>query len=139
MQKIAATRAGAWFLARTQYHLHRIVFKLSNDRTTMAGAMTGIPVVILANKGANSGLIRTPPLVYQRPGESRHPDSDRLQFWPGPQSSMVLQFAGESRSKLYTQNGLTQTYTAHEAQGGEYGRYWSYALDNYIGFPRYKV
>jgi deazaflavin-dependent oxidoreductase (nitroreductase family) len=139
IQKIASTRPGAWFLARTQHHLDRIVFKLSNGRTTMAGAMTGIPVVVLANKGAKSGLIRTIPLLCiedeENPGVLVLIASN---FGQGHNPAWYYNLMANPEATC-TLDGLSHKYAAHEAQGEEYERYWGYALDTYIGFPDYKI
>ncbi len=139
MQTIASSKPGAWFLARTQHHLDRVFFKLSGGRTTMAGMLVGLPVVVLANKGAKSGLIRTIPLLCIEDEESpetliliasnfgqTHNPAWYYNLLANPEASCTL-------------NGLTQTYTAHEAKGAEYDRCWAYALDTYMGFPHYKI
>lgn len=139
MHKIASSKPGAWFLARTQHHLDRIFFKLSGGRTTMAGIMTGLSVVVLANKGAKSGLIRTIPLLCID-------DEDN----PGVLALVASNFGQSHNPAWYynlkanpeancTLNGLTRTYLAREAEGEEYQRFWNFALDTYMGFPHYKA
>ena len=139
MQKIASSKPGAWFLARTQHHLDRIFFKLSSGRTTMAGMMTGLPVVVLANKGAKSGLIRTIPLLCIE--DEDNPETLILiasNFGQAHNPAWYYNLLANPEATC-TLNGLTHTYTAHEAQGEEYERCWTYALDTYMGFPHYKI
>ena len=139
MQKIASSKPGAWFLARTQHHLDRLFFKLSGGRTTMAGAMTGLPVVVLANKGAKSGLIRTIPLLCIE--DEVNPDILILvasNFGQAHNPAWYYNLLANPEANC-TLNGLTRTYIAHEAQDEQYTRYWSYALNTYMGFPHYKV
>ena len=139
MQKIASTAPGAWFLARAMHHMDRMVFKLSGGRTTMAGVMTGLPVVVLATKGAKSGLIRTIPLLCiedeERPGTLAVVASNFGQSH-NPAWYYNLKANPETTGSI---NGLVSSYAAHEAKDEEYERFWNYALDTYIGFPSYKV
>lgn len=139
MQKIASTAPGAWFLARAMHHLDRIVFRLSGGRTTMASVMTGLPVVVLATKGAKSGLIRTIPLLCIE-------DEDH----PGTVAVVASNFGQLHNPAWYYNlkanpevtgsiNGQLRTYATREAKDAEYERFWNYALDTYIGFPSYKV
>lgn len=139
MQKIASSTPGAWFLARTQHHLDRVFFNLSGGRTTMAGAMTGLPVVIVASKGARSGIVRTIPLLCID-------DED----YPGTLAVVASNF-GQARNPAWyynlkahpevdcTLHGEKLRYRGREAEGEEYQRFWQYALDTYIGFPQYKM
>ena len=66
IQRIAASKPGAWFFARTLHHFDRIFLKLSGGRETMTGLVGGLPVVFLTSKGAKSGLPRTVPLLCVR-------------------------------------------------------------------------
>lgn len=139
MQKIASSKPGAWFLARTQHHLDRIVFKLSGGRTTMAGVLTGLPVVILANKGAKSGLIRTIPLLCIE--DEKNPDHLILiasNFGQSHNPAWYYNLRANPQANC-TLDGVTRTYHAREAQGEDYERCWSYALDTYMGFPHYQI
>ena len=139
MQKIASSKPGAWVFARTQHHLDRLVFKLSGGRTTMAGVLTGLPVVMLANKGAKSGLIRTIPLLCI--GDEENPDNlilvaSNFGQRHHPAWYYNLRANPQANCTLY---GITRTYRAREATGEDYERYWSHALDVYMGFPHYKI
>lgn len=139
MHTIASSKAGAWFLARTQHHLDRAVFKLSGGRTTMAGVMTGIPIVVLATRGAKSGIIRTTPLLCIEDEDS-----------PGRLAVVASNFGQLHNPAWYynlkanpqvtgTLHGVASTYAVHEAVEQEYDKFWNYALDTYMGFPHYKV
>ncbi len=35
-------------------------------------------------------------------------------------------------------DGRSEAYTAHEAAGEEYDRFWGYAVDTYFGYAAYK-
>lgn len=139
MQKIASSKPGAWFLARFQHHLDRLVFKWSGGRTTMAGVLTGLPVVVLTTKGAKTGLPRTIPLLcifdQQQTGTlaliasnfgQAHNPAWYHNLKANPEASCTL-------------DGATRTYRAREIEGEEYERIWRYALATYLGFPHYKI
>ena len=138
MHRIASSSPGAWFMARTQHHLDRIVFNVSGGRTTMAGVMTGLSVVVLSAKGAKSGVIRDIPLLCIE-------DEDE----PGVFAIIASNFGqGHNPAWYYnlrahpsvncTLRGVTKKHIATEVDGDEYARYWAYALDTYMGFPHYK-
>jgi len=74
MQKIAASRLGAWFFSRTLHHFDRICLKLTGGRLTLANLLSGLPVVVVTTTGSKSGLPRTLPLLYI----SDQPDSRRF-------------------------------------------------------------
>jgi deazaflavin-dependent oxidoreductase (nitroreductase family) len=138
MQKIASSRPGAWFLARTQHHLDRLVFRLSAGRTTMAGVMTGLAVVVVETIGAKTGLTRTIPLL------SIEDEEDPRRF------AIVASNFGQTHHPAWYFNlrahprvrcsldGNSAEYIAHEASGDEYQRFWNYALATYMGFPHYQ-
>lgn len=138
MHQVASTSAGAWFLARTQHHLDRIVFKLSGGRTTMAGIITGLSVVVLSAKGAKSGVIRDIPLLCvedeAEPGVFAIVASN---FGQGHNPAWYYNLKANPQASC-TLRGQIQDYMATELKGDEYQRYWGYALDTYMGFPHYK-
>jgi len=63
MQHIAATRAGAWFFARTVHHIDLVLLRLSRGRTTLPGLVAGLPVLTVSTTGARTGQRRTSPLL----------------------------------------------------------------------------
>jgi deazaflavin-dependent oxidoreductase (nitroreductase family) len=63
MQHVAATRAGAWFFAKTLERVDKALLRLSRDRVTLPGAMAGLPVVTITTIGARTGQRRSAPLV----------------------------------------------------------------------------
>jgi len=138
MHQIASTSAGAWFMARTQHHLDRIVFKLSGGRTTMAGVLTGLSVVVLSAKGAKSGVIRDIPLLCiedeAEPGIFAIVASN---FGQGHNPAWYYNLKANPQTRC-TLRGQSQDYVATELEGDEYQRYWGYALATYMGFPHYK-
>src|SRR3954462_11963418 len=69
LQRLPATRPGAWFFARTSHHLDRWTLQLSGGRYTLANLLTGIPVLTLTTTGARSGQPRSVPLLGFPDGE----------------------------------------------------------------------
>ena len=138
MHQVASTKAGAWFLARTQHHLDRVIFKLSGGRTTLAGILTGLSVVVLSAKGAKSGVIRDIPLLCiedeTEPGVFAIVASN---FGQGHHPAWYYNLKAYPEVSC-TLRGQAQHYSATELEGEEYARYWGYALDTYMGFPHYK-
>lgn len=136
VQKIASSRPGAWFFARTLPYFDRVVFKLSGGRATMTSALAGLPVVLLTTTGAKSGLPRTLPLLFIRD------DPDRFALvasnW-GQRHYPAWYFNLKANPRaIGSICGQTETYVAHEASGEEYERFWQYAANTYIGYPLYK-
>jgi len=63
VQHIAATRAGAWFFARTLDHIDRGLLQLSRGQVTLPGALAGLPVLTVTTTGARTGQRRSAPLI----------------------------------------------------------------------------
>ncbi len=138
IQKIASSRPGAWFLSRVQHRFDRVFLRLTKNRVTLTGILSGLPVVILTTIGAKSGLRRTLPLLCIR--DERDPNT----------FAVVASNWGQSRYPAWYFNlkanpgatcsirGQVGEYVAHEADGEEYERFWQCARDTYIGFPLYE-
>jgi deazaflavin-dependent oxidoreductase (nitroreductase family) len=138
MQKMGSTRLGAWFFSHTQSHLDKMILKLTNNRTTITNILAGFPIIVLTSKGAQSGLLRTVPLVGV-PDES---GSDRI--------ALIASNYGKKRYPAWYHNlkanpqamgsirGQTTDYFAREAEGEEYDRFWVAAKDIYKGFSNYQ-
>ncbi|MEW5873465.1 MAG: nitroreductase family deazaflavin-dependent oxidoreductase [Chloroflexota bacterium] len=138
MQRIAASKPGAWFYSRTLHHFDRLFLKLSGNRVAMTSLVAGLPVVILTSKGAKSGLPRTVPLLCIQ--DESEPGSFALiaTNWgqkPYPSWYFNLKANPEATCSIA---GKAGKYLAHEAQGEEYERFWEYALNTYLGYPLYK-
>lgn len=63
MQKIAASKPGAWLFSKTLHFQDKVLFKLSGGRLTIPTLLAGLPVVMLTTTGAKSGTARTMPLL----------------------------------------------------------------------------
>jgi deazaflavin-dependent oxidoreductase (nitroreductase family) len=138
MQKIAASRPGAWFFSRTLHHFDRAVLALTGGRTTLAAVMAGLPVVVLVTTGAKSGLSRENPLLYIR--DESNPSTFAIvgSNW-GQRRYPAWYFNLKANPHAVCSiRGKTGEYLAHEAVGDEYERFWQRATNTYIGFPLYK-
>jgi deazaflavin-dependent oxidoreductase (nitroreductase family) len=69
MQHIAATRAGAWFFAKTLHHIDRALLRLSRGQVTLPGVVAGLPVLTVTTTGARTGQRRSAPLLGVPAGE----------------------------------------------------------------------
>jgi deazaflavin-dependent oxidoreductase (nitroreductase family) len=69
MQHIAATRAGAWFFAKTLHHVDRALLRVSRGQVTLPGVVAGLPVLTVTTTGARTGQRRSAPLLGVPAGE----------------------------------------------------------------------
>lgn len=138
MQKIASSRPGAWFFARTQHHFDRLLLKLTNNKTTLTSILSGLPVVMLTSTGAKSGVPRTVPLI----GIQDETGSGKI--------ALIASNWGQKHHPGWYYNlkanpqvhcwiaGKDGNYTAHEAEDEEYDHYWQTATEMYGGYSQYK-
>lgn len=63
LRRAAGMRPLSWLLARTAQPVDRLFFRASGRRTTLVGALSGLPVVMLTTRGARSGRLLTSPVV----------------------------------------------------------------------------
>jgi deazaflavin-dependent oxidoreductase (nitroreductase family) len=138
VQKLASTRAGAWFLSLTLHRLDSALLSWTRNRTSLTAILAGVPIVALTCIGAKSGTRRTVPLLCV-------PDADPNTF------ALVASNWGQHHHPGWYYNllahpratcvidGRTGEYVAHPAEGEEYERFWQRAADIYAGFPLYKI
>ena len=69
VQKITASRPGAWTAQRILYPIDKGLFRASDGKVTVPGLMAGLPVIMLTTTGAKTGQKRTMPLVGTPFGE----------------------------------------------------------------------
>jgi deazaflavin-dependent oxidoreductase (nitroreductase family) len=138
MQKIAASSPGAWFYARTLHHFDKIFLRLSGNRMAMTSLVAGLPLVIVTTTGAKSGLPRALPLLCIRDESDPSTFAIIATNW-GQQHYPAWYFNLKANPHAQCSiAGVTGQYTAHEATGEEYARYWQYAEDTYLGYSLYK-
>jgi deazaflavin-dependent oxidoreductase (nitroreductase family) len=134
IRRIAATRPGAWFFARTLDHIDRPVYRWSGGRTTLAAMLSGLPVVMLTTSGARSGRRTTSPVlgfeegdvvivIGSNYGQAHHP-------------AWVHNLRADPRAQLEIR-GVAREVTAEEAAGPERERYLDVASAVYPGYRAY--
>lgn len=138
IQRIASSAIGAWILSRTLHHFDRVLLALTHDRTTLTGVLTGLPVVILVTIGAKSGLPRSTPLLYIKNANDQNSFAVVASNWGQRHfPAWYFNLIAHPRS-ICSIRGHSSEYIAHEAEGGEYERYWQSAANTYLGYPLYK-
>lgn len=135
LQRIPASRLGAWIFSGWLPHIDRPLMRLSNGRLSVPGALTGLPVVVMKTVGAKSGRPRTAPLVGIRDGDKvvvigTNFGQSRQPAWyhnlrANPEATLILP-EGEG------------TYIAHEATPPEREMYWKKGDEIYAGYAAYK-
>jgi deazaflavin-dependent oxidoreductase (nitroreductase family) len=127
---------GALAFSKFLHSVDTILMRFSEDRLSIPGVVTGLPIVVLTTTGAKSGQARTTPVVGV-------PDGDNI--------ALVGSNWGQQRNPGWYYNlrahpvaqiefgGQAATYTAHEVTDpDEYKRLWQKATDIYIGFAKYQ-
>ena len=138
MQKIATTRPGAWFYARTLPFLDRLVLRLSGGRTNLTSIVTGLPVVFITTTGARSSLKHTIPLLYIQ--DEQHPSSFAIiaSNWGQVHYPAWYHNLKANPGAVCAIQGHAQAYTARETSAEEYERFWQAAVNTYFGYATYK-
>jgi deazaflavin-dependent oxidoreductase (nitroreductase family) len=135
LQKIPASRLGAWLFSCGLHHIDRPLMRLSNGRLSVPSVLTGLPVVMLKTVGAKSGRPRKVPLVGIRDGDKvviigTNFGQSRQPAWyhnlrANPEATLILP-------------GGDETYIAREATPRERETYWKRADEIYAGYSAYK-
>jgi deazaflavin-dependent oxidoreductase (nitroreductase family) len=136
VRRLAATRPGSWFFARTLHHLDRVVYRLSRERTTCAAVLSGLPVVMLTSKGAKSGRETTVPLLGFEEGEavilvaSNYGQAQHPAWYHNLRTHPRVRIAvrGQSRDVL-----------AEQVESPDRERYLAVAKQSYPGYSRYEL
>ena len=134
MQRVPASRPGAWLFARTGHHLDRALKAASRGRTTL-GNVIGTPEAFVTTTGAKSGKPRTMPLIIT-------PD--------GPNLILVASNWGQRHNPGWYYNVLKNPAVTVEYRGQqgrysareitdliEYNSLWERAAALYSGYPKY--
>jgi len=137
--KIAASRPGSWAFARLLHHIDPIVFRMTGGRQTLTGFLGGVPVVILTTIGRKSGQPRTTPLLGIRDPERPEAVILVASNWGQRRNPGWYYNLKAHPRAVCVIDGKEGEYTAREAEGEEYERFWRLAEATYPGFPRYKA
>ncbi len=137
IQGLAASPSGSRFLARALPFLDRWTLKFSGNRTTASSLLTGVPVIMLTTTGARTGLPRTSPLLPVH--DPAHPGSFAIIASNFGQHHFPSWYYNLKKNPLASAciRGRLVRYTADEAAGEEYQRFWAYANDTYFGYGLY--
>jgi deazaflavin-dependent oxidoreductase (nitroreductase family) len=136
VRRLAATGPGSWFLARVLHHADRVVYRATRQRTTLAGVISGLPVVMLTSTGAKSGRQTTVPLlgfdegdaivvVASNYGQAQHP-------------AWYHNLRAHPRARMAVR-GAWRDVVAEEVESPERERYLQVATEIYPGYPRYEA
>jgi deazaflavin-dependent oxidoreductase (nitroreductase family) len=132
LERLVASRAGAWFFVNVAHRIDRSLLRRSRGRVSVA---VGRPVALLATTGAKSGRRRETPLLYLRQGE---------------EVVLVASNGGRANHPAWYHNlkahphaeltleGRTRRYVAREATGEERDRLWRRANEAYLGYETYQ-
>lgn len=136
VRRFAATRPGSWLFARVLHHADRAVYRATRGRTTMAGLVSGLPVIMLTTTGARSGRASTVPIlgfeegdavvvVASNYGQAHHP-------------AWLHNLRAHPRARIAV-HGVWREVAAAEVQSPERERYLALAKVLYPGFTRYEA
>jgi deazaflavin-dependent oxidoreductase (nitroreductase family) len=122
------------FFAPWIHHLDKALFNLTRGKST-AAEILGWNIIQLTTIGAKTNQRRTVPLVGLFDGEKialiassfgrEHNPGWYYNLKKNPECE--VQYRGHSRKLI-----------ARETEGAEREKYWQLALDNYIGYEKYK-
>jgi deazaflavin-dependent oxidoreductase (nitroreductase family) len=134
MQHIAATRAGAWFFARTTHHVDRVLLRVSRGRVTLTGVAAGIPVLSVTTTGARTGQRRSAPLLGVPAGEDIAVLGSR--FGQSRNPGWYHNMRADPRVEV-TYRDKTIKAIAREADDKERQAIWDQARTIYAGYQAY--
>ena len=138
IQKLASSAPGSWLLAHILRALDRFTLKVSGGRATLTNILAGVPVIWVTTTGARSGQPRTRPLLPIHDPE--HPERCALIASNFGQPHFPAWYYNLKKHPQATceLKSETITFTAHEATGEEYERFWRYATNTYFGYALYR-
>lgn len=134
VQHIAATRAGAWFFARTTHHVDRVLLRASRGRVTLPGIAAGIPVLSVTTTGARTGQRRSVPLLGVPAGEDIAVLGTR--FGQSRNPGWYHNMRADPRVEV-TYRGKTVRAVAREAGDEERQAIWDQGRMIYVGYQAY--
>ena len=136
VRSFAATRPGAWLLARIAQRLDEPVLRATRGRATVSSLLAGLPVVVLTTTGARSGLARSVPLVGLRAGAGAY--------------AVIASNFGRHHHPAWSHNlrahpdatvtvaGRPAPVRATVAEGERRDAIWRQALEVYPGYAAYE-
>lgn len=132
VERIASSRAGAWFFVNVTARIDPWLLKRSGGRFS---TIVGAPVLLLQHVGAKSSKHRETPLVYATDGDD---------------IILIASAGGAPNHPAWYHNLVTNPrchviakdrtgdYIAEEVSGDAYGEMWQKALEVYGGYAVYQ-
>lgn len=135
VQRIAASRPGAWLFQRTLYPVDKALYRRTSGRVTVPELLAGLPVIMLTTTGARSGEPRSMPLVgIPLDGELAVIGSNYGQArTPG----WVYNLEADPAATV-SYRDRSATVTARPATDAEADRAFEVASSFYPGYARYR-
>lgn len=135
VRRFAASDPGSWLFVRLAHRLDRPLYRVSRGRYTVAGLISGLPVLMLTTTGARSGRPRTTPVlgipnrgevavIASNFGQRRHPGWYH-NLRARPEAEIVL-------------DGARRRVRAVVAEGERRAEIWRAGLRIYPGFAQYE-
>jgi deazaflavin-dependent oxidoreductase (nitroreductase family) len=134
VQHMAATRAAAWFLGRTQHHIDKAVLRLSRGNATFGGLVGGLAVLTVTTTGARTGLRRRVPLLGIPMGDDIALIGTR--FGQSGTPGWYHNMRADPKVEVAYQNRVVLAF-AREADDEERRAVWDRAGSVYAGFHNY--
>jgi deazaflavin-dependent oxidoreductase (nitroreductase family) len=134
-QRFASSRPGAWTFARTAHHLDRLVLRATHGRSTLAGVVAGIPVVMVTSTGRRSGERRTMPLLGVPIGDDLALVGTN--FGQAALPAWYFNFAADPRGEV-SHRDRTVAIVARDATPDERTQVLRTAAAIYPGYDRYR-
>jgi deazaflavin-dependent oxidoreductase (nitroreductase family) len=136
VQRVAATRPGAWVLARLLPPLDRVIHRTSGGRTSAPKLLTGLSVLMVTTTGRRSGRQRVTALIAAPVG------SDDLallgtRFGQPGTPGWVHNLEGDPNLVL-EYRGRTCRAMARPATGEQLEQIWTSAGSLYPGYASYR-
>lgn len=135
VRRIAASGPGSWLFARVLHHADRAVYRVTRGRTTLAGLVSGLPVVMLTTTGARSGRQVTLPLLGFEEGDGVVLIASNYGQEHHPAWHYNLRAHPEARIAV---RGVWRDVVAEEVESPERERYLAVAKELYPGYSRYE-
>ncbi len=132
--KVASSRPGSWFFAKTLHHMDRLALRLSRGRVTVPGVLAGLPVITVATTGARTGERREVPLVGVPSGDDIAVIGTR--FGQAHTPGWYFNLRAEPRAEV-GYRGRTVPVVAREAEGDEREAAWARGCQIYAGYQAY--
>lgn len=138
VQAVTSTAWGAKAMSFIIHHFDRRVYAWTGGRATLAGILSGLPVMMVTTTGAKSGQPRTVPLLCIPDPENADVFALIASNW-GQKNYPAWYHNLKANPRARCKVGETERdYMATEAEGDEYQRWWKLAAQVYVGYPKYQ-